>query len=97
MDGFQLDPGALTAAAASVGRVSADQDNFALRGLCGDVGLYGHAWLHDELMDFCVRWSDGIDLLAADAESVADLLREIADAYAAVDVEKKKSLTVERS
>lgn len=62
-----------------------DQDNFALRGLCGDAALYGHAPLHDALMDFCVRWSDGLDVLTDDAGQIGDALTRVSNAYRAVN------------
>lgn len=57
--GFHVDVEAVDEAARGITQSVQDQDNFELRGLCGDADLYGHAGVHDALMDFAVRWSDG--------------------------------------
>ncbi|MGW4489018.1 hypothetical protein ACWEOE_34935 [Amycolatopsis sp. NPDC004368] len=72
-----------------------DQENFELRGLCGDSGLYGHSGVHDALMDFCVRWSDGLDTLTDDAGAIADTLSRATQAYRAIDDAATRSLTTD--
>lgn len=62
-----------------------DQDSFELRGLCGDPELYGYAPLHDALMDFSVRWSDGLDTPTGDAREIGDARSRVSKAYHAVN------------
>ena len=61
--GFHVDVDKVDEAANGIHQSVQDQDNFELRGLCGNTELYGHTPLHDALMDFSVRWSDGLDVL----------------------------------
>jgi hypothetical protein len=62
-----------------------DQSSFELRDLCGDTSLYGHDGIHSSLMNFCVRWSDGLDILTDDAAAIGDVLTKAAAAYRATD------------
>lgn len=72
-------------AGGGITRAVKDQENFELRGLCGDSDLYGHQGLHDALMDYCVRWSDGLDVLTGDAGAIGEALTKAADAYRGID------------
>ncbi|WIX79213.1 hypothetical protein QRX50_49185 [Amycolatopsis carbonis] len=72
-----------------------DQENFELRGLCGDSSLYGHSGVHDALMDFCARWSDGLDTLTDDIGAIADTLSRATRAYRAIDDAATRSLTAD--
>lgn len=83
--GFHVDVDKLDEAANGIRHSVQDQDNFALRGLCGDAELYGHTPLHDALMDFSVRWSEGLDILTDDAGQIADALSRVSQAYRTVD------------
>ncbi|WAL67708.1 hypothetical protein ORV05_08000 [Amycolatopsis cynarae] len=90
--GFHVDVDKVDEAARGIHDSVQDQDNFELRGLCGDAGLYGHAQLHDALMDYCVSWSDGLDVLTEDAGTIGDALSRVAAAYRAVDEAAARSL-----
>lgn len=83
--GFHVDVDKIDEAANGIHESVQDQDNFALRGLCGDTELYGYTPLHDALMDFCVRWSDGLDVLTDDAGKIGDALSRVSKAYRTVD------------
>jgi hypothetical protein len=83
--GFHVDVDAVEEAARGVSESVRDQDNFELRGLCGDSDLYGHAGLHDALMDYCVKWSDGLDVLTDDAGAIGGALTKAVQAYRAID------------
>jgi hypothetical protein len=91
--GFHVDVGKVEEAASGITKSVDDQSNFELRGLCGDTSLYGHGGLHDALMNFCVRWSDGLDTLTDDAGAIGDVLTKAAAAYRAVDDAAVKTLT----
>ena len=83
--GFHVDLDKLDEAATGIRQSVDDQDNFELRGLCGDSEMYGHVGVHDALMDFCVRWSDGLDVLTDDAGAIGDALTRAATAYRGID------------
>jgi hypothetical protein len=83
--GFHVDVDKVDEAANGIHQSVQDQNNFELRGLCGDTELYGHPPLHDALMDFSVRWSDGLDVLTDDAGQIGDALSRVSTAYRAVD------------
>lgn len=53
-------------------------------GGCAETDLYGHSAVHDALMDFCVRWSDGLDTITNDAGAIADALSRSTEAYRAI-------------
>lgn len=95
MDGpaFHVDVDRVDEAATGIKQSVDDQDNFELRGLCGDSELYGHARVHDALMDFCVRWSDGLDTLTDDAGAIGDALARATQAYRGIDQATIKTLT----
>lgn len=86
-----MDVSALEVAARGVTQSMRDQDGFELRGLCGEPELYGHTGVHDTLMEFCVRWSDGLDLLT-DAEEIGNTLARVAEAYRGTDEDAARSL-----
>jgi hypothetical protein len=90
--GFHVDVEKLDEAARGVQDSVHDQDAFELRGLCGDPELYGHRGVHDALMDLCVRWSDGLDVLTEDAGTIGDALSKVSQAYRAVDENAARSL-----
>jgi hypothetical protein len=90
--GFHVDLDRVDEAATGIQQSVDDQDNFELRGLCGDAGLYGHSALHDALMDLCVSWSGGLDVLTEDAGAIGDALSRVAQAYRAVDADTVKTL-----
>ncbi|TNC23744.1 hypothetical protein [Amycolatopsis alkalitolerans] len=83
--GFRVDVDKVDEAATGIRQSVDDQHNFELRGLCGDSELYGHAGVHDALMNCCVRWSDGLDTLTNDAGAIADALARAIRAYRAID------------
>ncbi|TNC28267.1 hypothetical protein FG385_06215 [Amycolatopsis alkalitolerans] len=83
--GFHVDVDKVAEAGRGISRSVKDQQSFQLRGLCGDAGLYGHQGVHDALMDFCVRWSDGLDMLTDDADKIGSALTRAANAYRGVD------------
>jgi len=83
--GFHADVQVIEEAASGIAESVRDQDSFELRGLCGEPELYGHTPLRNALMDFCVRWSGGLDALTDDAGTIADSLARVARAYRAVD------------
>ncbi|MTD55294.1 hypothetical protein GKO32_15100 [Amycolatopsis sp. RM579] len=83
--GFRVDADKVAEAGNGISRSVKDQDNFELRGLCGESDLYGHQGLHDALMDFCVRWSDGLDVLTGDGGAIGSALTKAADAYRGID------------
>jgi hypothetical protein len=90
---FHVDVGKLDEAASGIRRSVHDQESFELRGLCGDTGQYGHSGLHDALMAFSVRWSDGLDSLTKDAGAIGDVLARASTAYRAIDEATARSLT----
>lgn len=90
--GFHVDADKLAEAGTGISRSVKDQQSFQLRGLCGDSDLYGHQPLHDALMDFCVRWSDGLDILTDDAGKIGDALTRAANAYRGIDAANARSL-----
>jgi len=83
--GWRVDVDKIDEAANGIHDSVQDQDNFELRGLCGDPELYGNSGVHDSLMDFCVRWSGGLDTLTEDAGKIGDALSRVSRAYRAVD------------
>jgi len=91
--GFHVDVDKVEQAASGITKSVDDQSNFELRGLCGDSPLYGHGGVHDALMTFCVRWSDGLDTLTEDAGAIGDVLTKAAAAYRAVDQAGAQALT----
>ena len=91
--GFHVDVAAVDEASTGIKQSVQDQDAFELRSLCGDTDLYGHSGLHDALMDYCVRWSDGLDTLTDDAEAVGDALSRVAEAYRSVDEAALRTLS----
>ncbi|EMD23486.1 hypothetical protein [Amycolatopsis azurea] len=91
--GFHVDVGKLEEAASGITKSVDDQSNFELRDLCGDSAQYGHNGIHDALMNFCVRWSDGLDTLTDDADSIGEVLTKAVAAYRAVDEAAAKTLT----
>jgi hypothetical protein len=93
--GFHVDVDKLDEAATGIRQSVDDQANFELRGLCGDSSLYGHSSVHDALMDFCVRWSDGLDTLTDDASAIADTLSRASQAYRTIDAAATHSLTTD--
>ncbi|MGH9061408.1 MAG: hypothetical protein ACRDZY_18130 [Acidimicrobiales bacterium] len=93
--GFHVEVEALEGASTSMAQVAADQDNFALRGLCGEPPLYGHDGVHDALAEFCGRWSVGRDALADRARSMGDLLGTAAKAYRQAEHNATGSLTTD--
>lgn len=93
--GFHVDVDMVDEAARGVTRSVRDQGNFELRDLCGGSEQYGHAGLHDALLDFCVRWSDGLDILTEDASAIGDALSRVARAYRAADETAAQSLSVD--
>lgn len=90
--GFHVDVDKVDEAARGIHDSVQDQDNFALRGLCGDAELYGHSGVHHALMDLCVRGSDGLDTLTEDAGTIGDALSKVSQAYRAVDEATADSL-----
>ncbi|KAA9157945.1 hypothetical protein FPZ12_023975 [Amycolatopsis acidicola] len=93
--GFHVDLDKVDEAATGIKESVDDQDSFELRGLCGDRDVYGHSGAHDSLMDFCVRWSDGLDNLTDDAGAIAEALSRATQAYRAVDGVTVRSLTTD--
>jgi hypothetical protein len=93
--GFHVEIDALDGAARGITQSVHDQDTFELRGLCGDVTLYGHAGVHDALMEFCVRWSDGLDVLTDDADGISDSLTRVANTYRSVDEAAARAMTAD--
>jgi hypothetical protein len=93
--GFHVEIDALDSAARGITQSVRDQDAFELRGLCGDVTLYGHAGVHDVLMDFCVSWSDGLDVLTDDADAIGDSLTRVANTYRSVDEAAARAMTAD--
>lgn len=83
--GFHVDVGKVEEAASGIKRSVDDQSGFELRGLCGDVSVYGHGGMHDALMNFCLGWSDGLDTLTDDAGAIGDVLGKAAAAYRSLD------------
>ncbi|RJQ81432.1 hypothetical protein [Amycolatopsis panacis] len=90
--GFHVDVDVVDGAARGVRDSVRDQNNFELRGLCGDSGLYGHAGLHDALMDYCVKWSAGLDVLTGDASEIGDTLSRAVQAYRSIDEAASRTL-----
>lgn len=90
--GWHVETEALETGANGVSRSVHDQESFELRGLCGGTELYGHAGVHDALADFCVRWSDGLDLLTEDAREISGTLTRVAQAYRDADEEAARAL-----
>jgi hypothetical protein len=59
--GFHVDIEVLETASKNMQDLWHSQDEFELRGLCGEPELYGHGGVHDALADFCGQWSVGMD------------------------------------
>jgi hypothetical protein len=91
--GFHVDVDAVERAASGITQSVADQDNFELRGLCGEPEMYGHAALHDALAEYCGRWSEGLDVLTDDAEAIGEALTEVAQVYRGVDEAEARALS----
>lgn len=90
--GWAVDVDKIDEAARGIQESVKDQDGFALHGLCGDADLYGHTPLHDALMDYCVAWSNSLDMLTDDARTIGDTLSKVSTAYRAVDETAANSL-----
>jgi hypothetical protein len=93
--GFHVEVDKLDEAATGIKQSVDDQENFGLRGLCGDSSLFGHSGVHDAMMDFCVRWSDGLDTLTDDAGAIADTLSRATAAYRSIDGAAARSVTTD--
>lgn len=93
--GFHVDVGKVEEAANGIKRSVTDQSSFELRDLCGDTSLYGHDGIHNALMNFCVRWSDGLDILTDDADAIGNVLTRAAAAYQVTDSAAAGSLTAD--
>lgn len=93
--GFHVELDKLDEAATGIKQSVEGQHDFALRGLCGSSDMYGHSGVHDALMDFCVRWSDGLDTLTDDAEAIGDVLSRATQAYRANDNAAAQNLKVD--
>lgn len=83
--GFHVEIDVLESASKSMGEIVHDQDSFELRGLCGDLPLYGHDGVHSALAELCGRWSVGLDALSDRAGDLGTLLGTAAKAYRAVE------------
>lgn len=79
--GYQVDVDVLDGAARSMRELAADQDQFELRGLCGEPEVYGHQGLHDGLADACDKLSNTLDNLASTVEDLAGGLEKSAALY----------------
>lgn len=93
--GFHVDVDKVAEAGSGISRAVKDQDNFQLRGLCGDSDLYGHDGVHGALMDFCVRWSEGLDVLTDDAGAIGEALTNAANAYRGIDDATARTMGVD--
>ncbi|SEP21300.1 hypothetical protein [Amycolatopsis saalfeldensis] len=93
--GFHVDVGVLEAASKNMKDLWHGQDDFELRGLCGEPELYGHGGVHDALADFCGQWSVGLDALCDRANGLADTLGKAAQAYRAVEHGNTAALKVD--
>ncbi|WP_328617099.1 hypothetical protein OHS18_12625 [Amycolatopsis sp. NBC_00355] len=91
--GFHVDVDAVDEAARGVRESVQDQHQFELRNLCGDAGVYGHNGLHDALMDYCGRWSGGLDTLTDDAGAIGDALTKAVEAYRVIDENAARALS----
>ncbi|PXY27395.1 hypothetical protein [Prauserella muralis] len=90
--GWHVEVKALEQAARGISESVRDQDSFELRELCGDTSLYGHGGLHAALMNFCTRWSEGLDYLNDDAQDIADSLGRVAQKYRETDQAAARTL-----
>jgi hypothetical protein len=93
--GFHVELDKLDEAATGIRQSIDGQESFELRNLCGSSDVYGHSGLHDSLMDFCVRWSDGLDTLTEDAEAISDVLTKVTQAYRANDDAAARTLKID--
>lgn len=93
--GFHVDVGVLEAASKNMQDLWRSQDDFELRGLCGEPELYGHGGVHDALADFCGQWSIGLDALCDRANDLGDMLGKAAQAYRAVEHSNTAALKVD--
>lgn len=93
--GFYVEIDALENAARGIAQTVHDQDSFELGELCGDIALYGHAGVHDGLMEFCVFWSGGLDVLTDDADAIGDSLTRVANTYRSVDGTAARAMTID--
>lgn len=90
--GFHVDLDAVDQAAQGIKQSMDDQENFELADLCGPAEMYGHGGVHASLMDFCERWSDGLDTLTEDAEAIGESLGSVSQAYRAIDENAARTL-----
>ena len=93
--GFHVDIEVLETASKNMQDVWRSQDEFELRGLCGEPELYGHGGVHDALADFCGQWSVGLDALCDRANDLSDSLGKAAQAYRAVEHSNMTALKVD--
>ena len=97
MDGpqFHVDIAKLEEAANGIADSVAGQHDFTLNRLPGPSDMYGNGELHDAMRDYCDRWSDGLDILTDDANTISDALSRAARAYRAVDEAAAARLTTD--
>jgi hypothetical protein len=93
--GFHVETEVLEAASRSMGEIVSDQDDFELRGLCGDPEVYGHGGIHDALAEFCGSWSVGLDALCDRSRHMSDSLADAAKAYRGVDQNTARTMAAD--
>lgn len=83
-DGFFVDPGALSATRAGVGRLAGELDGFA--GFeDGRPAIFGDDEVAKAVDEFRDEWGEGVRKLAADCDSIARRLAATIDEYRRVD------------
>ena len=83
--GYVVDTAALTDMATAVRAVSQAQGGHRLAELPADVGSYGDDEMYAAFVQFCLRWSDGFDILTRDAAVIADTLDSAVATYRAAE------------
>ncbi|WP_246258073.1 hypothetical protein [Amycolatopsis anabasis] len=93
--GFHVEIEVLEGAAKAMGEITAKQDNFDLRGLCGEESEVGHATMHAALGNFCGKLSESMGILSDKAEDMRGGLETAARIYREHEHDTKQSLTAD--
>jgi hypothetical protein len=80
-----VDTVALSDTATAVRGVIRAQRGRRLTELAAQAAVFGEQGVQDAFDQFCSRWSDGLDVLTADAAAISDTLDAVVAAYRLTD------------
>lgn len=83
--GHEVEPSALTDAAAVIWEALSGTDRLDLEGVIGDSAWYGHDGVYQAIKNFAGTWSLATKLLAKDADESGHRLEDAASGYGDTD------------